>query len=236
MAELERRTGVGRETIRFYIREGLLPTAERRGRNLALYGETHVQRLKAIKRLQEERFLPLGVIRKVLDGDLSALPAASDPFAQLAPLLAARLGVSEPAVDLETLIAGDAGTAEDVAGLQQIGAIAGEIDGESRSVSRLDSRIIGIWRDLRRAGYTPEAFPVDQVRLYLDALKPMAAVEVERFFAAFADAQGEDVSAVAEAGVELVNALIGALRTKFILQEVASRSASAAAPLAGEAD
>ena len=37
MRDLERATGVGRETIRFYIREGLLPEPERPGRNVAWY-------------------------------------------------------------------------------------------------------------------------------------------------------------------------------------------------------
>ena len=41
MAELERRSGVGRETIRYYIREGLLPEPERRARNVAVYGDVH---------------------------------------------------------------------------------------------------------------------------------------------------------------------------------------------------
>ena len=237
MAELERRTGVGRETIRFYIREGLLPAPERRGRNVAVYGDVHVQRVKAIKRLQEERFLPLGVIRDVLNGDLGALPAAADPFAQLAPLLAARLGVGvgEPAVDLDTLVAGDAQTARDVAGLEAIGAITVQVQGKGRAVSRLDARIVALWRDLRRAGYGPEAFPVDQVQIYLDALNPVIAVEVERFFTGFEGVDGADVTELAEAGVELVNALIGALRTKFILQAVDARTRRAPPAPAGTA-
>ena len=35
MKDLERTTGVGREAIRFYIREGLLPEPERPSRNVA---------------------------------------------------------------------------------------------------------------------------------------------------------------------------------------------------------
>jgi DNA-binding transcriptional MerR regulator len=69
MRELEARSGVGRETIRFYIREGLLPEPARAARNSASYSEAHVTRLATIKRLQEERFLPLAVIRGLLDRD-----------------------------------------------------------------------------------------------------------------------------------------------------------------------
>ena len=45
MQDLERATGVGRETIRFYIREGLLPQPERPNRNVAWYDESFVERI-----------------------------------------------------------------------------------------------------------------------------------------------------------------------------------------------
>lgn len=227
MAELERRTGVGRETIRYYIREGLLPEPERRARNVAVYGDVHVEQLKTIKRLQEERFLPLEVIRKILAGDPSALPPATDPFSQLAPLLAARLGVGEgePVVALDTLIAGDPQTARDVRAFAAAGAIAVGEEGGLRVVSRLDARVVAIWRDIRRAGYGPDAFPAEMIGLYIDAIAPMAATEVQRFFAGFEGRVGQaEATEKAQAGVELINALIAALRTRFILDEVARRA------------
>ena len=46
MRDLERASGVGRETIRYYIREGLLPEPERHARNAATYGPAHAERLK----------------------------------------------------------------------------------------------------------------------------------------------------------------------------------------------
>ena len=42
----------------------------------------------------------------------------------------------------------------------------------------LDARILTLWRDLRRAGYGPEAFSAAQVRLYADAVEALAPVEV----------------------------------------------------------
>src|SRR5215831_8358856 len=66
MRDLEKATGVGRETIRFYIREGLLPEPERPGRNVALYDPSVVARVHLIKELQQKRFLPLHVIRSML--------------------------------------------------------------------------------------------------------------------------------------------------------------------------
>ena len=63
------RPGVGRETIRFYIREGLLPEPERPGRNVAWYDESFVERIALIKELQQKRFLPLQVIKAIVAGD-----------------------------------------------------------------------------------------------------------------------------------------------------------------------
>ena len=62
MKDLERATGVGRETIRFYIREGLLPEPARPGRNVAWYDGAFIERIQLIKELQQKRFLPLHAI------------------------------------------------------------------------------------------------------------------------------------------------------------------------------
>src|ERR1051325_3765765 len=65
---LSARTGISRETIHFYLREGLLPRPRKAARNLAFYEEKHVERLLLIKRLQNEKFLPLSVIKRLLAG------------------------------------------------------------------------------------------------------------------------------------------------------------------------
>src|SRR5438034_7298061 len=91
MRELERRTGVGRETIRYYIRFGLLPEPQRPKPNVADYSDEHARRLEVIKRLQQERYLPLSFIKTVLErptsGEIAALPG-------LEAILAASLGVA----------------------------------------------------------------------------------------------------------------------------------------------
>src|ERR1700760_4547226 len=72
MSELAERSGVSAGTIKHYLREGLLGADEdivRTSRNMAYYPEEFVERLRLIKRLQEERFMPLRVIRDVMAGD-----------------------------------------------------------------------------------------------------------------------------------------------------------------------
>jgi DNA-binding transcriptional MerR regulator len=68
MRDLCRITGMPRQAIHFYIQQGLIPAGHKTGRNTARYGEVHVDRIRVVKRLQNERFMPLKAIRAVLDG------------------------------------------------------------------------------------------------------------------------------------------------------------------------
>ena len=65
LAELSRRSGVSRSTIKFYLREGLLRPGKPSGRNQALYGAGHLERLALIRALREVAALPLDVIARV---------------------------------------------------------------------------------------------------------------------------------------------------------------------------
>ncbi|MFC9340609.1 MerR family transcriptional regulator [Streptomyces sp. NPDC057020] len=66
IGELSRRTGVSIPTIKFYVREGLLPAGELTSPNQASYGETHVQRLRLIRALLDVGGLSVAAIREVI--------------------------------------------------------------------------------------------------------------------------------------------------------------------------
>jgi DNA-binding transcriptional MerR regulator len=69
MSELAERSGVSSGTIKHYLREGLLGDGDeikRTSRNMAYYPEGFVERIRLIKRLQEDRFMPLRLIREVM--------------------------------------------------------------------------------------------------------------------------------------------------------------------------
>ena len=68
-ARARRGGGVSAGTIKHYLREGLLPEPVKTSRNMAWYPPEFVERVQLIKQLQEERFLPLKVIKEVLDED-----------------------------------------------------------------------------------------------------------------------------------------------------------------------
>jgi DNA-binding transcriptional MerR regulator len=69
ISELADASGVSAGTIKHYLREGLLGGEEgivRTSRNMAWYPAEFVERIRLIKRLQEERFLPLRLIKELL--------------------------------------------------------------------------------------------------------------------------------------------------------------------------
>jgi DNA-binding transcriptional MerR regulator len=88
--ELAEAADVPVRTVRYYVQRGLLAPPVFRGRD-TVYSRGHLLRLRAIKRLQDERFLPLDAIATELEGlsdqELSALLARLD---RGGPLPAAR--------------------------------------------------------------------------------------------------------------------------------------------------
>ncbi|MEW2630467.1 MerR family transcriptional regulator [Streptomyces sp. NPDC048389] len=87
IGELSRRTGVPVPTIKYYVREGLLPTGELTSPNQASYSDVHERRLRLVRALLEVGGLSVSTIRDVLvavdDPDRSVhkvLGAATDPL------------------------------------------------------------------------------------------------------------------------------------------------------------
>jgi AcrR family transcriptional regulator/predicted DNA-binding transcriptional regulator AlpA len=67
ISDLERISGIGRSTIHYYLREGLLSAPRRTGKTMAYYDASHVEELRRIRELQEEGY-PLSMIKEMSDG------------------------------------------------------------------------------------------------------------------------------------------------------------------------
>jgi DNA-binding transcriptional MerR regulator len=65
LAELSKRAGLPPTSIKFYIREGLLPAGAVHARNQASYGGQHLERLELIRALREVAGLPLEAVGRV---------------------------------------------------------------------------------------------------------------------------------------------------------------------------
>lgn len=92
MGELSQTTGVPVPTIKFYLREGLLPAGELTSPNQARYGEQHVRRLQLIRALTDVGGLPLASVGKVVE----ALADRDRPLHDLLGEAADTVGLADP--------------------------------------------------------------------------------------------------------------------------------------------
>ena len=120
MAELSARTGVARETIHFYLREGLLQRPEKSGQTVAYYGEEHLERIRLIRRLREEKYLPIAAIRRLLDSPAAAAERDLEALAEILHIIPASETWARPAsaearaeAEARGLLAGSRGAEED---------------------------------------------------------------------------------------------------------------------------
>jgi len=226
MRDLERATGVGRETIRFYIREGLLPEPERPGRNVAWYAPGFVERIALIKELQQKRFLPLHVIKSLLGGD-GAGPSRNEVRTLLeldGKLFPAVAGDPVQPPERVESIAGRTGlTAAEVRAIAAAGAI--ELVRRDRGdwVEGDAVRVVEIWAALRRSGFTKRlGFRAEQLSLYVDMVRWLAREELRLFTRGIAArVETETARRMAEAGITHLNQLIALLRKMTLLRYIA---------------
>ena len=66
ISELVKKTGVTKETIHYYIREGVLRKPKKAGKNSADYNQKYIDQIILVKSLRENYFLPLPVIKQLM--------------------------------------------------------------------------------------------------------------------------------------------------------------------------
>ena len=197
MRELAEASGVPAPTIKHYLREGLLPEPVKTSRNMAYYPPEFVDRIKLIKRLQEERFLPLKAIKDVLDARERSRTSAAE--------VRKRYGVPKEVLDrlaeLEVLTP------------------------NSRGYSPSDVTIIEAISRFRAGGYDEQiGFTVYDTLRYKAALEELVRQEVDVVMERLAGEVPTDrVVAMLEAGAEPLKDLIGALHTKLMVAELERR-------------
>lgn len=66
IGEIAKRSRVPPSTIRYYVRQGLLPEPTKVNKSMAYYDERCIERIQAIRHLQDTKYFPLSVIRNIL--------------------------------------------------------------------------------------------------------------------------------------------------------------------------
>lgn len=183
MSELAEVTKVSAQTIHFYLREGLLPPPVKTAPNMAYYGPEHVEEILLIKELQEKRYLPLSVIKHVLDAKrrgkdigqlqdmLLSLEATFHPLGPEEQM--------EPVPSLQ-LIAMTGLSIDDVEALERMGLLAPAVLAEGKRYDGLDVRVARSLKRLQDLGI--KISDLGFYTRYVDALREEKRVVGEKFF------------------------------------------------------
>jgi len=226
MAVLAKRSGVPTPTIKHYIREGLLPGPHvRTSKNMAYYDGRIVDRIRTIKALQADQFLPLRVIGELMEPAPSAA-LRSDPRSQrralkaLAPTVAADRKVQRrrrtDVLKTENM------TKAELAQLEKAGVLELRGQGETAGYSGPDLDIVELVGELRRLGYG-ELFPIEIGAVYLEAVQRLIAVEIAQFRKhALGRVLPGPLPEVARQAIGFGGRLVMALRTKIFPAMLAS--------------
>jgi DNA-binding transcriptional MerR regulator len=223
MSELAERSGVSAGTIKHYLREGLLPEPVRTSRNMAYYPPEFVERIKLIKRLQEDRFMPLKVIKGVMGDDherARALIELEDRILERAAenRETERISTAEvkrryelPQKMLDRL------------------AELGVLTPTSRGYDADDVKIIEAMTRFRAGGYDERlGFTVYETLRYKEALEPLVQDEVRAILDRLAgEVEPERAVEIIQAGAEPLRELIGAMHSKLLLAELKRQRGSA---------
>lgn len=222
MSDLVRESGVSKELVHHYLREGLLPRPSRR----ALYGEQHVRLLGLVKRLREERFLPLPVIREIVTSAQHDPDRIEVVLLSGSEMTAAAVQTASPrAADDERLtraeIEARAGASSELVGrcievglIQPMGDRFGAKDANVLALVR-HGTAMGIPLDSFRtiASYVEMAFELESA-LFMPGIGP--DVDLDR------------IAREVAVRKELANAFVANVLSRLIDREVASFAAGAA--------
>jgi DNA-binding transcriptional MerR regulator len=216
MSELAERSGVSAATIKHYLREGLLPDPVKTSRNMAYYPPEFVERIRLIKRLQEERFMPLKAIRQLLADD----PDRAARLVEVEDRIIERAlgGTDDDRLSREDAIEryGVPGTVLDkLAELEILTPDERGYDAEDRKIIEAISRF--------RAGGYDEAigFTVYDTLRYRDALVPLVAEEIRVLLDRLArEVEPDRAAEIVASGIEPLRDLLGAMHSKLLRAEL----------------
>ena len=207
--------------VRHYHAKGLLPEPVKTSRNMAYYPAEFVDRIKMIKQLQEERYMPLRVIKDLLEEDPDRARALIELGDKL--LEHALAGESERVSAAEVRRRYE--VPKDVLDrLAELEVLTPDKNGYSPS----DLRIIEAISRFRAGGYEERiGFTVYDTLRYKEAMGDLVKQEVDVLMERLAgEMDPDEAMALIEAGNQPLNDLLAAMHTKALVAELERRRGS----------
>ncbi|MEJ5376272.1 MAG: MerR family transcriptional regulator [bacterium] len=221
ISELSRRTQVSKETIHYYVREGLLPRPRKLGRNVADYDEGYVNKILLIKQLQNHRFLPLSMIKKILRYQKGSVERESflqlhDSYFRPVDQLLPTEVVGEEAFRNATGLG-----RKWLAKMEQWGIITPEIRDGEKIYSQDDVTLGRVVVDMDRIGLGPkDGFDPEALKHYKDMFREIVIMSHRYYIqGALGKLTPEEYSARAAKGSEIMSVFFYHLYRKISREE-----------------
>jgi DNA-binding transcriptional MerR regulator len=222
MRELAERSGVSAATIKYYLREGVLGPEEgvvRTSRNMAWYPPEFVERIQLVKRLQEERYWPLRLIRDLMQSS----PEEVGRVIEVEDRILARAVEANDTARMSRRLARETYDLPQAVldRLEDIGVLTPT----ARGYDRDDVAIIEAISRFRAGGYEQSlGFTVYDTLRYRDAMAALVVDEVSTLVSRVATQVDEDraLEIIQSADAPLRD-LIGAIHSKMLLAELDHR-------------
>ncbi|MBC7473910.1 MAG: MerR family transcriptional regulator [Candidatus Sericytochromatia bacterium] len=216
--DLIEKTGVSRETIHFYLAEGLLPEPQKTSKNMSWYSDEHIKRLNIIRELQEKQFLPLKAIKVILNN------ANDHNFTDEQKTLIADIKVkliNENMQNEQTKLS-DVLKKYDISDLEidemnKINYIDLKIKSGKKFIRNQDLELIEAWIKLKEMGINQDrGFSPENLEIFCDIAEIIFNQEFKLFTEKLSGLNGIEATEIINKTIPVINNIISNLHQKKI--------------------
>lgn len=169
--ELAAESGIPSRTIRFYAQEKLVPPPDGFKGRTALYSEKHLELLKLIRNLKEKKFMPLSVIREVIEDPekLAALHYGLEVNEEIFNLL----GYQPPTLNFDDILKRADLSAVELEQLESFSFVHPSVTEGEKQFSEADLAIAKLVKNLNQLG-----LEISEMRVLPEILTQLARTAV----------------------------------------------------------
>lgn len=213
ISELAEQAGVTIPTVRHYLQAGLLPQPFKTGKTMAYYNPACIDRIRLIKRLQRERFLPIEVIKRLIDaGEVFDEESEIGQVLTKSNLFPTQGGT----VTAEELTAATGYSTRQLRRLHRSGLVVAKKGESGPGYDALDAELVKLVKKRESAGL-PLAFTIKSIEMYQDAIESVVSKNTRRVLThLITHVPVENIGGVLKEVEDSLDALVLLLRQKVV--------------------
>lgn len=199
-------------TIKHYLREGLIPRPVKTGRTMSYYDPECVERVRKIKRLQTERFLPLSAIKKIIKSGKSIEDelALGEAMMCISEVSAPEKGLRQDRIEKQTGY-----SAHELDKMVRMGLIRPRKTGRGKAYDPVDCQILSLIRQREEAGF-PLDYSLEMMAMYRKHIQTIVREDAKLFVRRLLpDASAREVAQYIREGDRALGAFMPLIREKL---------------------